>query len=75
MCGEIQIVSHITPLYFFLPNFDLKNMISTHAKPFSWKKKAPKFTRFKNKIKSKSPDFMTSSKNIKGFWFFFPFPI
>jgi hypothetical protein len=27
------------------PNFDLKNMISIHAKDFSWKK-WPKFTRF-----------------------------
>jgi hypothetical protein len=29
-----------------LPNFDLKKMILTYAKEFSWKKKWPKFTTF-----------------------------
>jgi hypothetical protein len=32
----------------FIPNFDLKNMISTYAKDFSWKK-GPKFTIFLKK--------------------------
>jgi hypothetical protein len=27
-------------------NFDLKNMILTYRKDFSWKKKVPKFARF-----------------------------
>jgi hypothetical protein len=30
----------------FSPNFDLKNMISTNTKDFSWEKKIPKFARF-----------------------------
>jgi hypothetical protein len=29
----------------FLPDFDLKNMISTNTKDFSWKK-SPKFAKF-----------------------------
>jgi hypothetical protein len=55
MCGEIQIVSHITMLCVFfgkiLPNSNLKNMISTHTKPFSWKKGAQihQISDFKNK--------------------------
>jgi hypothetical protein len=37
-------------------NFDLKNMISTYTKDFSWKKKDPKSPNFQEKI-WKSPDY------------------
>jgi hypothetical protein len=39
------------------PNFDLKNMISTYTKDFSWKKNDLNSPDFEGKIKSKSPDF------------------
>jgi hypothetical protein len=38
------------------PKFNLKNMISTYAKDFAWKKMTQIY-QIKNKIKSKSPDF------------------
>jgi hypothetical protein len=45
----------------FSPNFDLKNLISTYTKDFSWgkkkKKKTAKFTRFSRVFLIKSPDF------------------
>jgi hypothetical protein len=36
--------------FFFLPNFNLKDVISTYTKDFSWKKKEPKFAKFKDFI-------------------------
>jgi len=48
--------------FFFLsfgeisPNFDLKNMISTYTKDFSWKKMT-QISQISKKKKSKSPDF------------------
>jgi hypothetical protein len=41
---------------FFLPIFDLKKMISTYTKDFSWKKKA-QIHQISKKNNSKSPDF------------------
>ncbi len=61
----------------FLPKFDLKNMLSTYAKDFSWKI-LPKFARFQKEKNSKSPDFYDKfqyvAKNIEGFCFLFPVP-
>jgi hypothetical protein len=60
--------------FFFgetLPNFDLKNLISTYLlyKGFFIEKNGPKFTRFQRKIKSKSPyfydKFQLIAKNIE----------
>jgi hypothetical protein len=70
----------VSDFFIFLgeisPNFNLKNMISTYAKDFAWKKMT-QIHQIKNKIKSKSPDFYDKfqkvANNIKGFWFFFYF--
>ncbi len=62
----------------FSPNFDLKNMISTYTKDFSWKKKRPKFADFED-VFNKSPDFYNKfqqvAKNMKGLRIFFYFHI
>ncbi len=59
------------------PNFDLRNMISTYTKEFPWKKYGPNSPDFREKKKSKPPDFYDKfqkvAKNIEGFWFFFTF--
>jgi hypothetical protein len=44
----------------FLPKFDLKNMISTSAKDFSWEK-LPKFARFQKEKIPNRQIFMISS--------------
>jgi len=58
---------HALPLvhsdYFtgeFLPKFDLKNVISTYAKDFSWEK-LPKFARFQKEKIPNRQIFMISS--------------
>jgi hypothetical protein len=45
-CGYVvRLSSSVSSTGEFLPNFDLKNMISTSTKDFSQNKKRPKFSR------------------------------
>jgi len=50
----------------FLPNVNLRNMISTCTKDFSWEKKRPIFARFED-------GFQYVATNIEGFYFFSTF--
>ncbi len=74
----------LCPQWFFFfdeisPKFGFKSLILTYSKYFSGKK-WPKFARFQNNNKSKSPDFNDKfqymAKKIEaGFFFFFFFQI
>jgi hypothetical protein len=47
-CDESQLLASVSCTGDFSPNFDLKNMISTYTKDFSWKTKEPNLPDFED---------------------------